>query len=212
MLKRCLFQLPCQMHPVELLIAQEGRKNWSIIILGLSAVVGWFMMQLPSRWLSGAVRKVDKPTGPLARSEARKPAHQLLLAGHCLRLWQLQLSELGCKSFTSLSGQTGSSKAGASSPDLSCWGRLWSSRLGSKLCSHPSPISLECCSLQKTFNSWKPNQGLGMPRIQLLWLRAQLLHLGTEDPSLSLCAGLLLGVPAFTLAVLSPAQACLLWP
>lgn len=136
-------------------------------------------------------------------------------AGHCLRWWQLQLPHLGCKSFTSPSGQTGSWKAGGSSPHLSCCGRPWSSRCGGELCvavsapSHLNPNGMEGCSLQKTFNSWKPNQGLVMPWIQSLGLRAQLLHQGSEEPSLSPHAGLLPGAPALTLAVRSPAQALL---
>lgn len=136
-------------------------------------------------------------------------------AGHCLRWWQLQRPHLGCRSFTSPSGQMGSWKAGGSSPHLSCCGRPGSSRCGAELCvavsapSHPNPIGMEGCSLRKTFNSWKPNQGLVMPWIQSLGLRAQLLHQGSEEPSLSPRAGLLPGAPALTLAVRSLAQALL---
>lgn len=45
-----------------------------------------------------------------------------------------------------------------------------------------------------------------MPWIELLGLKAQLLHLSSKEPTLSLCTGLWLGAWHFTLALLSPAE------
>lgn len=188
-----------------LMSSWSPRKNWSRILQVGSAVLGWFLTLLPSRWLSGAVSQWDKPAGPKARSEARKP-----LAGLCDRSWQLQLSESGCSIFTSLT-RTDRQLEGRSLFCTSAREDCDPPRLVVSCTLHrvlpPIPVlsgwSAAVC--EKTFNYWKINQGVVMPWVQLLGLRAQLFHEGNKKP-FSPCAGLLLGAPALTLAAPAPAR------
>lgn len=202
---------PSRSVPICILMSSwSPRKSRSRVLQVGSAVLGWFLMLLPSRWLSGAVSQRDKPAGPQAKSEVRKPAQQLLLPGRCGRSWQLQLSESGCDIFTSLTrtdrqleGRSLFSTSAKEDPDpprlvMSC-------TLHRVLPPIPVLLGWSAAVCKKPFDYRKINQGVVMPWVRLLGIGAQLFHEGNKKP-FSPCAGLLLGAPALTLAVLAPAR------